>query len=107
MPEFWDAWGNPIAFILWPAALELPAGIGARFFSQTAPFSSGVSGRLMRPLTYSAGPDGDYGYDRGGDVSYLNSTNCGDPSIEPMKSCGAPSAGAVDNITNFDDEAKR
>jgi prepilin-type N-terminal cleavage/methylation domain-containing protein len=37
--EFLDAWGNPIGYVLWPAALELPADSGTKFFSQTAPFS--------------------------------------------------------------------
>jgi prepilin-type N-terminal cleavage/methylation domain-containing protein len=39
-PEFLDAWGRPIEYILWPAAVELPPASGTRFFSEArAPFA--------------------------------------------------------------------
>ena len=82
--EFWDAWGNPIGFLLWPAAVELPAGKGMKFFDTsgprrlTPPFEDANRNGLldsgedanqnqvldratpscgMVPLIYSAGPD--------------------------------------------------
>lgn len=90
-PEFLDAWGTPISFILWPSELRLPADASKRFFSAALPFdpvmpvASDSQGGLMRPLIYSAGPDREYGL---------------------MPDAG-PLAGARDNITNFDAEAKQ
>lgn len=94
MPEFLDAWGTPIAFVLWPSGLELPAGSGRQFFSTVLPFEPFVptvhdpKGGLMRPLIVSAGPDKDYGID---------------PQARPL----AGSSAHADNLTNFDEEAKR
>jgi prepilin-type N-terminal cleavage/methylation domain-containing protein len=106
--EFWDAWGNPIGFILWPAALKLPAGSGVNFFSSNPPFVAGVSGRIMRPLIYSPGPDGEYGFERNGESGNLVLlSNCGDPGFAPTSTSAAPLSGAADNITNFDAEAAR
>ena len=115
--EFWDAWGNPIGFILWPAALQLPAGSGVNFFSSSPPFVPGVSGRIMRPLIYSAGPDGEVGptsaigecgFARSGEAGNLQAgLNCGDPSQTPASGFAAPLSGAADNITNFDAEAAK
>ena len=94
VPEFLDAWGSPIQFVLWPSDLQLPAGSGKRFFSTILPFDAIVPaiddsvGGLMRPLIVSAGPNRAFG----------------------LTSTAAPQAGindCVDNITNFDDEAKR
>ena len=94
MPEFLDAWGSPLRLILWPSDLQLPPGSGKRFFSTVLPFDAHVPtiddsvGGLMRPLIVSAGPDRAYG---------LTST------------AAALTGGTehVDNITTFDDEAKR
>ncbi len=115
--EFWDAWGNPIGFILWPGALELPATSGEKFFSSSPPFSPNATGRTMRPLIYSAGPDGDGATDSGEfgfkcDFSTGNlaaGSNCGNPGVAPASQLGMPlpSGGASDNVTNFDAEAKR
>jgi len=94
MPEFLDAWGSPLRFILWPSDLKLPPGSGKRFFSTVLPFDAYVPtiddsvGGLMRPLIVSAGPDREYG---------LTSTAAALPG----------GAEHVDNITTFDDEAKR
>ena len=94
MPEFLDAWGSPIRLILWPSDLQLPPGSGKRFFSTIPPFDATVPtiddsvGGLMRPLIVSPGPDRAFG---------LTATT-------------APQSGVsdyADNITNFDDEAKR
>lgn len=120
-PEFLDSWGNPIGFLLWPAAVELPSGSGVRFFSGNRslqqPFqSAGLSpspGLGMRPLIYSAGPDGEYGYERKQEASNLSAgaapigCDCGNWDTEPCKSSAGPLAGAADNITNFDAEAKQ
>ncbi|MEX0671563.1 MAG: prepilin-type N-terminal cleavage/methylation domain-containing protein, partial [Pirellulales bacterium] len=119
--EFWDAWGNPIGFILWPAGLELPAGTGTKFFSASRslenPFVGSPSPALgMRPLIYSAGPDGEYGFNRDNERPTLTSG-----STPVGRDCGnwtttntGSSAGAVDgidyrddNITNFDAEARK
>ncbi len=92
MPEFLDAWGNAIGFVLMPSGLELPPGSGKKFFSATLPFDPVVvtrldaKGGLIRPLVVSAGPDGAFGL--GADAS--------------------PAAGlseSRDNLTNFDEEA--
>jgi prepilin-type N-terminal cleavage/methylation domain-containing protein len=72
MPEFWDAWGNPISYLLWAPAVESPPGSGARFFSgpralDPTPFASSGPIRVtlgMKPLIYSPGPDGKSGLDR-------------------------------------------
>ncbi len=101
--EFWDAWGNPIGFLLWPAAVELPAGRGVEFFAVsgprglTPPFEDkNCDGLLgsdedmnqnqvldratpscgMVPLIYSAGPDGYRGPNDDGSCGY----DCGDLS---------------------------
>lgn len=80
--EFWDAWGNPIGFLLWPAAVELPAGKEVNFFdasgprSLTAPFNEDMNGNRatpscgMVPLIYSAGPDGYKGPNDDGTCGY-------------------------------------
>ncbi len=94
MPEFLDAWGTPIGFVLSPSGLELPAGAGKRFFSASLPFDavlperSEAPGGLMRPLILSAGPDREFGL--GPDASPLDA-----------------SSAHIDNITNFDEEAAR
>jgi prepilin-type N-terminal cleavage/methylation domain-containing protein len=94
MPEFLDAWGNPISFILEPKKLRLPPGSGKDFFSPELPFDPVVSatgdarGGLMRPLIVSAGPDGGYG----------------------LEANASPTPGSTepnDNLSNFDEEAKR
>jgi type II secretory pathway pseudopilin PulG len=106
--EFHDGWGNPIGYILWPAALELPADSGTKFFSQTAPFTATTAGRSMRPLIYSAGPDAVDGLERNNEASNLAAAaNCGNPAAAPTSTSAAPLDGVSDNITNFDAEAKR
>lgn len=91
MPEFLDAWGRPIGFVLWPSGLRLPVTSDENFFSSRLPFESSVAtvaearARVSRPLIFSSGPDG---------IAGLN------PDAGPL-------AGAADNITNFDEEAKR
>jgi len=122
--EFWDAWGNPIAFLLWPSAVELPAGTGTRFFSgprpleppfpTTGPSPSPSLG--MRPLIYSAGADGEYGFETQAAVANLSvGTNpvgrdCGNWEVSPASLYGGPAAGGddhTDNLTNLDAEAMR
>lgn len=122
--EFHDAWGNPIEFLLWPSAVELPAGEGVRFFSgkralQVAfpppgPAPSPALG--MKPLIYSAGPDGGYGFETQAAASNLAAgtnpvgRNCGNWEFPPASLQGGRPAGPdtrSDNITNLDAEAKR
>jgi len=106
--EFHDGWGNPIGYILWPAALELPADSGTKFFTQTAPFSNPTSGRTMRPVIYSPGPDGEYGLERNNEAGNLAAGgNCGNPAAAPTSTSAAPLTGVSDNVTNLDAEAKR
>ena len=119
--EFWDAWGNPIGFILWPAGLELPAGSGNKFFSGNRsladPFVGSPSPTLgMRPLIYSAGPDGEYGFNRDNETSTLtNGSNpigrdCGNWNMPNTASSASAVAGTdyrADNITNLDAEAAK
>lgn len=113
--EFQDAWGNPIGYILWPGGLELPADTGTKFFSQTAPFGPTATGAGLRPLIYSAGPDGvdtaspdgQFGFRCDFGTSNLQSAQCGDPAAAPVSDFAKPLTGASDNITNFDAEAKR
>lgn len=115
--EFHDAWGNPIRFVLWPAGLELPVGSGTRFFSVTAPFSSGSSiaapGGVMRPLIFSAGPDGLATIGVAQSSHLVTGSNCGNPAFPPVLQFGSflppasdPADRRADNLTNFDDEAK-
>ena len=113
--EFWDSWGNPIDYILWPYAVELPAGSGSRFFSgsrQPADPNDAASPPTLglRPLIYSAGINGEYGLERNDEASNLAAlTNCGNwqmaPTMTSAKTMNA--AFARDNITNFDAEAKQ
>ena len=123
--EFWDAWGNPIDYILWPAGLQLPAGTTSSFFATGGrsletgfPTIRGVTpspGLGMRPLIYSAGPDGEYGFNRLGEASnLLAGTNpaghdCGWwESLSTMAQMAKPESNVTaDNITNLDVEAKR
>ena len=112
--EFLDAWGQPIRYVLWPAGLELPPGSG-RFFSTTAPFTSGsaaaAKGGTMRPLIFSSGPDltNSVLVNAGGSLAL--GAACGDPANGTVATFGggdgAAPDGRADNITNFDAEAKK
>jgi prepilin-type N-terminal cleavage/methylation domain-containing protein len=122
--EFQDAWGNPIDFLLWPCAYQAP-NQSEKFFAGRLddPYATAnVRPTLgMRPLIYSAGPDGQYAIDRvkepsdpNLDMASLGSSSdeygalCGDWKISPRSSAGARmNSGADDNITNFDAEAKQ
>lgn len=94
MPEFLDSWGHPIGFVLEPKKLRLPAGSSEDFFSSAQPFDPVVAttleakGGLMRPLIVSTGPDGGYG-------------------LQPDAAPTPGSTENVDNLTNFDEEARR
>ena len=106
MPEFLDAWGNPIRYVLWPGGLQLPAGSGNFFFSQTdVPFFGSPTGRVMRPLIFSGGPDQTNSTAVNRD-SYLDfGLGCGNPGNTFGGLDGSPDYRA-DNITNLDAEAK-
>lgn len=94
MPEFLDAWNHPIGFVQAPSGLRLPFDSDATFFSSSLPFDPVVAtspeakGGLMRPLIVSAGTDGELGL--GSDASRMPGSN-----------------ESRDNLTNFDEEAKR
>lgn len=108
--EFLDAWGNPIRYVLWPAALQLPPGGGERFFSATAPFTSGAvapaKGGTMRPMVFSGGPDGTNAIRVNGSGNLTAAgLQCGDPTGSDVG--GPDGAGSADNITNLDAEANR
>ena len=107
--EFLDAWGNPIRYVLWPAALELPPGGGEKFFSTTPPFSGGTpapaKGGAMRPLIFSGGPDGTNAIRVNGTGNLAAGAQCGDPAGSDVGK--AENSGASDNLTNFDAEVKR
>jgi len=107
-PEFLDGWGNPIRYVLWPAGLELPPGSG-RFFSSTAPFSSGTPatapGGTLRPLIFSGGPDGINATRVNGSGNLAAGAQCGDPAAIDFGAADGP--GTADNITNFDAEVAK
>ncbi len=113
-PEFWDAWKNPIGFVLWPAGFELPPGSG-RFFSTTAPFSEGTAaaavGGVMRPLIYSSGADGRSCIGTSTFRQLASGSNCGNPGDSDVATNGALAGDSpdqrADNITNFDSEVRR
>lgn len=128
MPEFLDAWGNPIGYLLWAPALALPANTTQRFFSGSRalddPFASSGAIRPslgMRPLIYSTGPDGKSGLERNNEAATLSmgssptGRDCGNPTGSapgataggPSTDPGNPASARSDNLTNFDDEAKR
>jgi prepilin-type N-terminal cleavage/methylation domain-containing protein len=116
MPEFWDAWGNPIEFLLWAPGLELP--VGTNFFSAGAAFpTTGVVRPMLglRPVIYSTGPDGQAGYLRGDLNLDLGSSplgrDCGNPSATSVADRGGRDSNQSvdyrrDNVTNFDSEVK-
>jgi prepilin-type N-terminal cleavage/methylation domain-containing protein len=129
--EFHDAWGNPIDFLLWPSAVEVPAGDGVKFFSgaralQTAFPTTGPAPQPalgMRPLIFSAGPDGKHGLEtlpsKANLDAWTNKTkppqvagrDCGNWEEEPASAYGrwdqiTPDPRS-DNLTNYDAEAKQ
>ena len=117
MLEFWDDWKNPILFILWAPGLKLPSGSAVMFFdgprALDAPWSGSPRPTLgMRPLIYSPGPDEKSGYDRSNEAVTLSlgSGPVGAQCGSSQGSAGSPIQGEVqftlDNITNFDAEAK-
>jgi type II secretory pathway pseudopilin PulG len=112
--EFVDAWGNPLSFILWPAGLQDPTG--NNFFNVGSSNDSLTFG--MRPLVFSAGPNGLYGIEMGGTAgspgieNLMLGVDCGNPkptSTSPYTTIGSQSSSsdAADNITNFDAEFRR
>jgi prepilin-type N-terminal cleavage/methylation domain-containing protein len=126
MPEFWDSWGNPIGYLLWAPALELPPESGKRFFTgarslDADPFATSGSIRPtlgMRPLIYSTGPDGRSGLERNAEAVTLGmgtgpvGRDCGNP-LGAGGTAGGPSLDSGnlaqyrnDNVTNLDLEAK-
>ena len=110
MPEFLDAWGNPIRYVLWPAGLQLPASGGVNFFSTDIPFLAAPSGRVMRPLIFSGGPDRTNSINVNGGANLDLGLNCGDPTNATLATFGGLNGspdGRGDNITNLDAEARQ
>jgi len=112
LPEFLDAWGNPLGFLLWAPGLELPPG--STFFSSLQdPWSGEPTPMLgMRPLIYSGGPDGIAGYNRGNNAvsSITSGKNCGNWKVAEFGNRGTAGLSPDsrrDNITNFDEEARQ
>jgi prepilin-type N-terminal cleavage/methylation domain-containing protein len=111
-PEFLDAWGEPIHYVLWPGGFESPLGV--KYFSTTPPFDGGTAaaapGGTMRPLIFSGGPDklGSTNINAG---SYLGmAANCGNPQVAPITTLGGPDSGTdsrEDNVTNLGTEVRR
>lgn len=99
-PEFQDAWGNPIRYILWPGGLELP--IGTKFFQPSKP---------LRPLIWSAGPDGKGSLEVGTASNLGMGADCGNPTNATVLTFGAWDKNSpdcrADNITNLDLQALR
>lgn len=114
--EFWDAWDEPIRYVLWPGGFESP--LGTKFFSTSAPFAGGTAaaapGGTMRPLVFSGGPD-KKSSTKINDGSYLSmNANCGDPKDPPISTLGGfgPTQNDStdyrdDNLTNFSGEMRR
>ena len=88
--EFLDPWGNPIRYVLWPQAFELPPG--------TSFFPGGVR---TRPLIFSHGPDG-LGTTKVNAGGNLPSVAGGLGGLD-----GSGTDRRLDNVTNFDAEAQR
>lgn len=103
-PEFIDAWGNPLGFVLWPAGLTTPDG--NLFFSNGINSSDKLTYEL-RPLVFSAGPNGEYGIDVGATSNLDKLEDCGLPSANTNLGSVLNSFDAADNITNFDAEFRR
>jgi type II secretory pathway pseudopilin PulG len=112
-PEFIDAWGNPLGFVLWPAGLATPDG---NLFFSNGDSSSDKLTYELRPLVFSAGPNGEYGIDVGGgkqsDLAQTFSNlalgnQCGLPSGNSALGSVVDAAAAADNLTNFDAEFRR
>jgi prepilin-type N-terminal cleavage/methylation domain-containing protein len=115
-PEFLDAWGQPIKYVLWPAGFEQP--LSTKYFDQTPPFDglppAGAAGGTMRPLIFSLG-----GSDPAKECitankdSYLALGNaCGDPAGGAIATLGGLLSTATDDIrdvylTNFSDEVAK
>ena len=114
--EFWDDWNNPIDYILWAPAFQR-TGDTTNFFAsldQAFPSSGAVRAGLgMRPLIYSAGPDGQYGLERNGDAATLtlgsspvSGGGCGNPADSVTRLSGGPASGGGgyrdDNIVNVE-----
>jgi len=121
MFEFWDEWGNPIGYLLWPPAYEM-SGKNERFFvgdralDAAFPPTGSVRPSLgMRPLIYSAGTDREYGIERNDEAPRLSrgsapvGRDCANPLDDTVASSGGPASDAgskrADNITNLDAEA--
>lgn len=113
--EFIDAWGNPLGFVLWPVGLRTPGGT-ADFFPWA---NTGDSLTFaIRPLVFSAGPNGRYGVDIGDGRQSDHTSTATFSTLYTVQQSGFPgncsNIGSVlnasfadDNLTNFDAEFRR
>ena len=123
MREFLDPWGNPIYFLRWAPRLRTPIQSGDPAVAPDPfdPFRAGAPpgappNFALFPFVYSAGPDGQYGYDQDLDLQYSQTTAAppgavyvappGVPTWSnnpywPMSTAGAPLPGVSnDDIHN-------
>lgn len=126
--EFWDEWNNPIDYILWAPGYRKVGDAALLFAPLDAAFATTGSvrpGLGMRPLIYSAGPDGKYGLSRDpatatADQAAANPANlsrganpagldCGNPleATTATASMGGPAGASgdddrTDNIVNVE-----
>lgn len=112
--EFWDDWNNPIDYILWAPGFQKTGETTPFFGALDAAFPAGGGvrpGLGMRPLIYSAGPDGAYGLERNGDAATLSKgssptgRDCGNPQDAEAGKSGGPVSGGDgrgDNIVNVE-----
>lgn len=128
--EFWDDWSRPIDYILWAPGFQKTGDTTPFFDSNAEDWKNPLSGTGsvrpalgMRPLIYSAGPDGKYGISRdpvtaSADQATPNNATLGRGSNPTGRDCGNPAAttsGAAstpngdgdraDNIVNVETKA--
>lgn len=123
-PEFLDAWGKPIRYVLWPGGFQLPPGGDAFFDGSVAPFDGAASaapGGTMRPLIVSVGPsirinpsasiDEDPIKYFGDSYLELGGAQCGNPAHSSISPLGGHDTSRPDRrieiLTNFDDEVRK
>ena len=100
--EFVDAWGRPIQFLRWVPGF-LDSDLLRKDIRDPTDEREDAAGWLLYPLIYSAGHDGKYGIDDGGETPpTLGGDGILDPFDAPYSNIGAPDGtkGHFDNIHN-------
>lgn len=121
MKEVLDSWGQPIAFLRWPAGYRsdvAPFPVTSQDGTTPDPFdpfhsdyrwndaTTGNEPFALRPLVWSAGQDKRHGVDVGGGFTYAGTSPPNDPYVNSGVIGQPVSADATDNITNHDLEAR-